>query len=548
MDDAPYTGDFDLGAVNTRDDLAALLRMVRVRADKPSLRTLEARTRHSPTSLSKTVVAEMLKGARFPRKAVMATFVQACGVPDGALEPWLRAWERVAASEEAPARTGVARTLSDGQRRPVVAEHPSFPAPATLQPSSGSAGEAQLQSIPADRPSSPLTAKQTEIMQLREHISQLTADNEKLRLQLATKPDGPSVQYSPVGDLAATLFKGSQDHAVRYFAMDDVESEQLFYSDLAKYIQNANEAVYILGKGFHHERSSSVYRLLIRSEREALRRGVDMIRIQTGNPVAAGCAKGYAQLLKDFPGQFQMRADLDGVSYNDVILIDPRGHNPVVSFIFESREPGLLGPVGRPIVALFIMNARTLASNLSDQLINHAGELLELNDPQAVRDLASKYVYFAWGVHMASRKMRDDVPDARPLGMAILRGWKRHIEGMLSGPADRATIEKTKEIEDAFDGVAYQLSWWGKARIDRLEKRAYGVELVDIELKGKIRKAFTYVPLPAVTEVTNKNKLAPGSWIALVVEGALENKMTRLLAELQDGGVQIDAKKLDTYV
>ena len=163
-----------LGAVSTRDDLAALLRTVHVRADKPSLRTLEARTRHSPTSLSKTVVAEMLKGARFPRKAVMATFVQACGVPDGALEPWLRAWERVAASEEAPARTGVARTLPDGQRRPLVAEHPSFPAPATLQPSSGSAGEVQLHSVPADRPSSPVTAKHAEIMPLREQISQLT--------------------------------------------------------------------------------------------------------------------------------------------------------------------------------------------------------------------------------------------------------------------------------------------------------------------------------------------------------------------------------------
>ncbi len=540
MDDAPYTGDLDLGAVSTRDDLAALLRMVHRRADKPSLRTLEARTRHSPTPLSKTVVAEMLKATRFPRRAVMVTFVHACGVRDDAMEPWLRAWERVAASEEARAQSGVARTVPDGQRRAAVAEQP--PSSATLQPSSGSAGGAQLRNVPVGQPSSALAAEQTEIRQLREQVSQLTSDNEKLRLQLATKPDGPSVQFSPVGDLAATVFMGSQDHAVRYFAMDDVESEQLFYSDLAKYIQNAKEAVYILGKGFHRERSSPVYRLLIRAEREALRRGVDMIRIQTGNPVAASWAKGYAQLLEDFPGQFQMRADLDGVSYNDVILIDPRGHNPVVSFIFETREPGLLWPVGRPIVALFIMNARTLASNLSDQLINHAGELLEL-DPQAVRDLASKYVYFAWGVHMASRKMREDVPDAHPLGMAILRGWQRHIEGMLSGPADRATIKKTDEREDAFDGVAYELSWWGKARIDRLEKRAYAEERVDIELKGKTRQAFTYVPLPAVTEVTNENKLAPGSWIALVVEGALENKMTRLLTGLQDSGVRIDAKK-----
>jgi hypothetical protein len=62
MDDAPYTGDLDLSAVSTRDDLAAVLRTVHVRADKPSLRIMEARTRHSATPLSKSVVAEMLKG------------------------------------------------------------------------------------------------------------------------------------------------------------------------------------------------------------------------------------------------------------------------------------------------------------------------------------------------------------------------------------------------------------------------------------------------------------------------------------------------------
>jgi hypothetical protein len=375
-----------------------------------------------------------------------------------------------------------------------------------------------------------------EIRRLRDQVSQLTADNEKLRLQLGRKPDIPSVQVSQVRDLAATVFMGSQDHAVRYFAMDDSNSERLFYSDLAKYIQNAKEAVYILGKGFHNERSSSVYRLLIRAERGALRHGVDMIRIQTGNPVAASWAKGYAQLLAEFPGNFRMMADLDGISYHDVILIDPRGQDPVVSFVFETREPGPLGPVGRPVVALFIMNARTLASNLADQLINHAEELLKLT-PQAVRDLASKYTYFAWGVHMASRKMRRDVPDARPLGKAILYEWKRHIKGMLSGPADRATIEHTGKREDAFGGVAYELSWWGKARIDRLERRAYEEKSVEIELNGQVHQAFTYVPLPAVTEKTD---LARGSWIYLVVEGALENEMTGLLTELRDGGARIN--------
>jgi hypothetical protein len=90
-----------LGAVNTRDELAALLRTVHVRADKPSLRTLEARRRHDASPLPKTAVSDMLRGVRFPRKATMIAFLEECGVKDDSIEVWRRAWERVAASQVA---------------------------------------------------------------------------------------------------------------------------------------------------------------------------------------------------------------------------------------------------------------------------------------------------------------------------------------------------------------------------------------------------------------------------------------------------------------
>jgi transcriptional regulator with XRE-family HTH domain len=96
VDDAPSTEDLDLASVTTRGELAALLRTVRLKADMPSLRALETRTKHQETPLSKTAVSEMLNGLRTPRKAVMVGFLRACGVRDDHLEPWVRAWERVA--------------------------------------------------------------------------------------------------------------------------------------------------------------------------------------------------------------------------------------------------------------------------------------------------------------------------------------------------------------------------------------------------------------------------------------------------------------------
>jgi transcriptional regulator with XRE-family HTH domain len=178
VDDALYVGDLDLGSVTTREDLAGLLRTVHIRADKPSLRTLEARTRHSSPPLSKTVTAEMLKGARFPRKAVMVAFLQACGVPEDAMESWRRAWERVATREEAPVSPQVAPATSDLHAHPEVAEQHS------LSVSKEAAAVVQAGRVDADETAAAST-EPAETRQLRKQVDRLTSDNEALRAQLA---------------------------------------------------------------------------------------------------------------------------------------------------------------------------------------------------------------------------------------------------------------------------------------------------------------------------------------------------------------------------
>ena len=116
MDGYLFTEDIGISSVQTRDDLATMLRVVHIRADRPSLRALEVKARHYQTPLSKTVVSEMLKGTRFPRKAVMLSFLRACGVAEEAMEPWLRSWERIAASEQG-ARSRLLPAGHDGQPR-----------------------------------------------------------------------------------------------------------------------------------------------------------------------------------------------------------------------------------------------------------------------------------------------------------------------------------------------------------------------------------------------------------------------------------------------
>lgn len=498
MDVAPHTGDLNLSAVRTCDDLVRLLNTIRVRADNPSLRTLEARARRFDTPLSKTVVAEMLKGDRFPRWAVTYSFLRACRVPDDAIEPFQRAWERVAESQQGGAQLG-----------------------------------------DAQRPGTPGAADETEIMRLREQVSQLAADNEKLRLaQRAMGMDNSPTQISPEHDTSPG-YAAPQEHAVRYLEIKDAESVQLFYDELVRLVRNAEEAVYIQGKGFLYERKSPLYKPLIRAEREALRRGAEVTRIHPGNLVAASWAQGYAELAEEFD-RFHMYSDLDEISYYDVILIDPHSHHPVTIYLYETRERRSLRPVTRPVSALFVMNAQALAANLADHFIDHIDELLQLRaelEPGEIRGLASTCTYFAWGVHMALSEIRRDVPDARSMGKAILYGWQQNIDAMISGPADSRSVEFTGERQDFFGGVAYELSWRGKAKMDRREQRAYQEFPVEIEHKGKMRPAFIYVPLPKASEITGR---ARRRWLDLVEEGARENKMTDFLIRLREARARIE--------
>ncbi len=166
--DEPYVADLDLSSVDTHEELAALLDEVYTRSDRPPLRTLAARTRHSQTPLSKTTVGEMLKGTRPPRKAVMVEFLRACGLRDETIEPWQRAWERAASS---------ARRATRAKPAPDYAGSPQ-------------AGAAPP---PADTGSG---ADQNHLDDLRREVDALRAENQALRIRVADAPttDGAEPQ------------------------------------------------------------------------------------------------------------------------------------------------------------------------------------------------------------------------------------------------------------------------------------------------------------------------------------------------------------------
>jgi hypothetical protein len=331
-------------------------------------------------------------------------------------------------------------------------------------------------------------------------VEQLNGDVEAFRRLWSAARRAESASALPVPPKSATTEPeppddGGRTSAVREFAILGRPGEKEFYDHLIQVIRQSKEIIYLTGYGFQDERKRPLYRRILRAEEEALKHGVKIVRIQTGSRVTADWAEGYAQLQERYPEQLSMFVDFDSALFNDVGLFDPRGHSPRVDVLFESRESDVDGARRRPIFAFFVEGDRGLAAGLADQFVSR----LEAQAPLTaddIRGLARTYLYFRWGVHMATRQIRLDVPDARRRGVAILRGWRRDIRAVLAGPADRASIERTDDPDDFFDGVAYDLSWWGKTRLDRREERAYSSIDVVVEINGVAHEAFTYIPLP----------------------------------------------------
>jgi hypothetical protein len=98
--------DSDPATAGSLDDLAACLRRVHLLADKPTFRALEQQTTHASgllpgtrlrqARLTRTVVSDVLLGRKFPGKAFLLTFVDACGVDLENDRRWEQAWDRLA--------------------------------------------------------------------------------------------------------------------------------------------------------------------------------------------------------------------------------------------------------------------------------------------------------------------------------------------------------------------------------------------------------------------------------------------------------------------
>jgi single stranded DNA-binding protein len=107
-----YMDDLDPATAASPDELAARLKQLYVRADRPSLRELEDSTKHANgllpgtklrrVRLGRTAVSDVLAGRKFPKKAFLLTLVETLGVDLEADRGWALVWDWLAENQQAP--------------------------------------------------------------------------------------------------------------------------------------------------------------------------------------------------------------------------------------------------------------------------------------------------------------------------------------------------------------------------------------------------------------------------------------------------------------
>ena len=94
--------ELDPATVASRHDLVACLKHIHLLADKPTYRVLEKQTIHANgvlpgtqmtrVRLTRATLSDVLRGRKFPSKAFLLTFVEACGIDLAKDRRWEQAW------------------------------------------------------------------------------------------------------------------------------------------------------------------------------------------------------------------------------------------------------------------------------------------------------------------------------------------------------------------------------------------------------------------------------------------------------------------------
>jgi len=125
-------------------------------------------------------------------------------------------------------------------------------------------------------------------------------------------------------------------------------------------------------------------------------------------------------------------------------------------------------------------------------------------------------LYFAYGSNLKRERMEARVPGARPVGSALLRGWRWASNKHGRDGSGKANLEADPTAR--VWGALYRLAEGDLDRLDRFEGGYVRLSVEVEESGGALRQAWTYRSNRRLEDER------PFAWyLALVLEGAREH-------------------------
>jgi gamma-glutamylcyclotransferase (GGCT)/AIG2-like uncharacterized protein YtfP len=186
-----------------------------------------------------------------------------------------------------------------------------------------------------------------------------------------------------------------------------------FYSCFTEKIRGATNSIYITGEGFEcaDEQGKALARRFHEAFREALRGGVNVVRIQTKEPASMEWANMLSELAEEFPETFQLvtLARHGTAQMSSVCVIDPEDDaRCVVEIMLQTEKLFGIRAADLAGTAVFIKGRPDLARDMRSRIV----QLCESEQ---------YHYYFAYGSNMAEEQMRHRCPSAEKIGVASLR-------------------------------------------------------------------------------------------------------------------------------
>ncbi|MFC5000541.1 hypothetical protein ACFPIJ_22230 [Dactylosporangium cerinum] len=240
---------------------------------------------------------------------------------------------------------------------------------------------------------------------------------------------------------------------------------------------------------------------LERAEREALDRGVEIVRIQTSPVVDPAWAKMLKQLKVENGERY--RVLLASTSWPlDACIIDPGG-DAVVVLLFETDAWDGTRFVTAEIVRGNAEFANSLAKHFAP------GEHLEELDADGIERLGQSELVVAYGDHMNKNYNRRTTPGAQPAGIVTLHGWTRtfYAPPELHDPRSCAmgVMRSTRSRGETV--VVLRIPEHQRVLLDAEERgRGYRADVADITLDGAPTRARIYVPAHIPDDATAEQR------------------------------------------